>query len=215
GAEASGPGLPKELADTEVLVNGVASPLLKVGESIRFIVPKGTKSLDMAEFKVRRVSTGQVLAYGRLYVTTVSPGVIYAGQNPDVQAQARAVNQDGSVNGASRAAGFNQELTVYLTGQGAFDGLPDDGVAPGGEVPVPGEIQAAILLTSTQSILASVLSSTLDPNEPGVWRVKIKVPQVPADGNYGFVIAYRSTESNRMTIGSSTVAVNPLVRLAK
>jgi uncharacterized protein (TIGR03437 family) len=187
---------------------------LKVGEAIRFIVPKGTTAPGAAEFRVRRVSTGQILAFGRLTTTTVSPAVIYAGQNPDSTAQARAVNQDGSQNSTSKLAGNNQELTVFLTGHGDFDGLPEDGVAPGGETPVPGELRA-FLITSTAAIEAPVLSSVLDPSEPGVWRVKVKVPQVQANGSYGFAVAYKSAGSNLMTIGSTTVRVTPLVQISK
>ncbi|GIU77448.1 MAG: hypothetical protein KatS3mg005_0686 [Bryobacteraceae bacterium] len=202
-AEAGGVPLPKELSDVEVLVEGLPAPLLSVGEtSIRLIVPKDAPISGLAEFLVRRPSTGEILAHAYITMSNASPAVLFSGTNPATQGQARAVNQNGTPNSSSSPVSVGQELTVYLTGTGPVDGLPPDGEAPGAEVPV-GDVQAYVI-TSSALIQATVLSATLDPEEPGVWRVRIRVPQVAADGNYGFAVIYRSTASNRMPDGSRT-----------
>ncbi|MCS7041268.1 MAG: hypothetical protein NZR01_00575 [Bryobacteraceae bacterium] len=202
-ATAPGAPLPRELAGVEVLVEGTPAPMLSVQDNIiRFIVPKDAPPAGLAEFTVHRPATGEILSHGFVTMYNASPAVLMADRNPATQGQARAVNQNGTANSSSNMAAVGQELTVYLTGTGRIDGLPEDGEAPGAEVPVPG-VQA-FLLTSSASISATVLSSTLDPSEPGVWRVKIRVPQVAADGTYGFAVVYRSMSSNNFVLGSST-----------
>jgi hypothetical protein len=73
----------------------------------------------------------------------------------------------------------------------------------------------AFLLTSQGALQAQVLSAALDPNEPGVWRVRVRVPQVATDGNYGFAVIYRSMASNNMTAGSTTYRSTPLVSIRR
>jgi uncharacterized protein (TIGR03437 family) len=202
-AETNGAPLPRDLSDVEVLVEGLPAPLISVGEtSIRLIVPKDAPISGLAEFLVRRPSTGEVLAHAYITMSNASPAVLFSGTNPATQGQARAVNQNGTPNSSSNPVSVGQELTVYLTGTGPVDGLPPDGEAPGSEIPV-GDVQAFVI-TSSGAISATVLAATLDPAEPGVWRVRIRVPQVGADGNYGFAVIYRSMASNRMPDGSRT-----------
>jgi uncharacterized protein (TIGR03437 family) len=211
---ASGTPLPRELNGIEVLVEGTPAPLLSVrGSVIRFVVPKDAPSAGAAEFTVRRAATEEILAHGYVNMYNASPAVLLAGAMPGSQGQARAVNQNGAVNGPSSPAAVGQELTVYLTGTGRIDGLPEDGEAPAGEVPVPG-VQA-YLIASSSIISATVLSSTLDPEEPGVWRVRIRVPQVAADGNYGFAVIYRTMSSNNFTLGSTAFRNTALVSIRR
>lgn len=213
-AAASGAPLPRELNGIEVLVDGAPAPLLSVrGDTIRFVVPKDAPVAGAAEFTVRRAAAEEILAHGYVNMYNASPAVLLAGPMPASQGQARAVNQNGAPNGPSSPAAAGQELTVYLTGTGRIDGLPEDGEAPGSEVPVPG-VQAW-LIASSAIIPATVVSSALDPSEPGVWRVTVRVPQVAADGNYGFAVTYRSMASNNFTLGSTTFRNTALVSIRR
>lgn len=213
-AEAGAAPLPKELGGIEVLVNGAAAPLLRVEDgTIRMIVPKDAPISGAAEFLVRRQATGQILSHGYIPMYNASPAVLFAATNPASSGQARAVNQNGAPNNSSNPATVGQELTVYLTGSGHVDGMPEDGEAPGSEIPV-GEV-LAFLLPSQGAIRAQVLSATLDPDEPGVWRVRIRVPQVAVDGNYGFAVIYRSMASNNFTTGSVTYRSIPVVSIRR
>lgn len=212
--EAGGAPLPKELAGVEVRVEGVPAPLLSVKEGvIRFIVPKDAPIAGPAEFLVRRPSTGEILSHGYSQMFNASPAVLFAGTNPATGGQARAVNQNGAANNASNPAAAGQELTVYLTGTGPVEGLPEDGEAAGVETPVSG-VQA-FLITSQGAIQATVAGAALDPSEPGVWRVRVTVPQVGADGLYGFAVIYRSMASNNFTAGSTTYRSLPTVAVKR
>lgn len=212
--EAGGAPLPKELAGVEVLVEGSPAPLLSVKEGvIRLVVPKDAPIAGFAEFLVRKPATGEILSHGYIQMFNASPAVLFAGTNPAAQGQARAVNQNGADNNSSNPAAVGQELTVYLTGTGPMDGLPPDGEAPGAGVPVSG-VQA-FLLTSQGAIPAAVAGSELDPAEPGVWRVRVTVPQVGADGLYGFAVIYRSMASNNYPAGSTTYRSAPTVAVKR
>ena len=211
---AEGTPLPKELGDIEVLVDGTPAPLLSVdGSRIRFIVPKNAPIAGAAEFLVRRHSTGEILAHDYIAMYNASPAVLFEGTNPAPQGQARAVNQNGAANNSSNPASVGQELTIYLTGSGPVDGMPEDGEAPGAEVPMSG-VQAFVISTAG-AIQATVLSAGLDPAEPGVWRVRIRVPQVTLDGNYGFAVIYRSMASNNFTLGSTQYRTTPLISIKR
>ncbi|MBL0156314.1 MAG: hypothetical protein IPP47_04340 [Bryobacterales bacterium] len=191
GGSASGRELPKQLADLEVLVNGVPAPLMNVDSgSVRLIVPKNTPNTGdvPVPFLVRSVTTGEVLAYDLVTMTQFSPAVIVQGGA--TSGQARAYNADGSLNTTSNAISSGQQMTVYLTGYGAIDGLPDDGIAPGVEVPIVADMAAALRIGTTGVVLCSVVSASLDPDEPGVWRLKVKVGQVSTSGTYAFAVSY-------------------------
>ncbi len=210
--QAGGTPLPKSLASIEVLVEGIPAPLLSIDNgAIRLIVPKDAPIAGTAEFLVRNTATNEILSHGYSSMFNASPAVIFAGANPASSGQARATNQNGAENNSANPASSGQELTVYLTGTGPADGLPEDGEAPGGEIPVSG-VQAFIL-TSSAAIQATVVSSTLDPSEPGVWRVRIRVPQVQAAAAYGFAVIYRSMASNNFTVGTTTYRSTPAVHL--
>ncbi len=216
GSEVSAGGapLPKELNGIEVLVEGTPAPLLSIrGNTIRFLIPKDAPSAGAAEFTVRRAATEEILAHGYVNMYNASLPCCSPARCLASQGQARAANQDGAANGPSSPAVVGQELTVYLTGTGRIDGLPEDGEAPAGEVPVPG-VQAYLLASNTP-IAAPVLSAALDPAEPGVWRVRIRVPQVAADGNYGFAVIYRTMSSNTFTLGSTTFRNTALVSIRR
>jgi len=73
----------------------------------------------------------------------------------------------------------------------------------GGETP-----RVFIQISGTQAIeCKDNLTSTLDPNEPGVWRVKCKIPNPvsPTNGTgpLGFWVLYRSMASHLLFAGAT------------
>ena len=60
-------------------------------------------------------------------------------------------------------------MTLFLTGGGPLEPPPPDGEAAERTVPIDGT-----LIVGGRE--AQVLSSSLDPNEPGVWRIRAKLP---------------------------------------
>lgn len=161
--------LPRELSGIEVLVNGTPAPLRRMdGNRISLQIPAATPVNANVEFRVRRVDTWEILAHDWVRVDRSAPA--FLAVNGPGGGQVRALNPDGSPNSSSRPVERNQEITLFLTGQGVFDGAPADGEA--GDVPLLTQLTRVALGTQ----FAEIISSSLDPEEPGVWRVKVKVP---------------------------------------
>jgi uncharacterized protein (TIGR03437 family) len=217
-AAASAVPLPTVLGDVEVLVNGVNAPLMSVGgETARIIVPKATSTATSAEFLIRRVSTGQILAFDRLSLYSVAPGIFFkSGTVSSTGAPARALNSDGTPNSSSNPAKLASEVSIFMTGHGYFDGLPDDGTAPNGEITVPGDVQIALIPTVTttgcKSVILTASGSTLAPDEPGVWKVKFKIPDSTLTCTYTVSAAYKSA-SALIAPGATTISVKPQINV--
>lgn len=161
---------PRQLADVEVLVNGVSAPITKVErEVVRFMVPRDVPSTGRTGFTVRRHSTGEVLAHNTVQMYPESPAIIPV--TIPGGGMVRALNQDGSENTASNPARPGQEVTLLMIGYGSLPNAPEEGTAPGEGVAVDGRMVIAI-----GTGLTDLISSTLDPNSPGVWRVKTRIP---------------------------------------
>lgn len=209
---ASGSPLPKDLAGVEVLVNGLHAPLISVdGEKIRCVLPWALPVNKPLEFIVRSVETGEILGYEWLILDVASPGFLMrSGQGAGA---IKALNSDGSENTSTNPAARGSEITLLLTGYGQLQGAPEDGTAAAIEAPLDG---GTVLLGVRQ---ATVLSSTLDPAEPGVWRVRIRLPSEvagTAQGGYAFgpvVLVHRSIPTNRNPVTGQilvhTVAIRP------
>jgi uncharacterized protein (TIGR03437 family) len=138
------------------------------GNRISLQIPAATPVNANVEFRVRRVDTWEILAHDWVRVDRSAPA--FLAVNGPGGGQVRALNPDGSPNSSSRPVERNQEITLFLTGQGVFDGAPADGEA--GDVPLLTQLTRVALGTQ----FAEIISSSLDPEEPGVWRVKVKVP---------------------------------------
>lgn len=217
GTEVTGPTVPLELDDLEVTVGGHKSPIIQVNQDdARIIISKNAPGTGFAEFLVRRPSTGEILAHSFINMTTVSPGILM--QTPAApSAPALAFNEDGQRNSESNRAKVGSTVTVFLTGYGYFDGLPDDGTASDAEVPSAGSLRVIIFNANNVAISLNteVVSSTLDPERPGVWKLKIKVPQIQTSGEYWIGVAYKNVNSyltpvNPMPAGQ----VRPVISLA-
>jgi uncharacterized protein (TIGR03437 family) len=162
--------LPRALNGIEVLVNGVPAPLRRLNnDTIQLQIPASTPSNTVVQFLVRHTETWQILAHDWIRVDRSAPAFIAI--NPPGAGQVRALNPDGTENSTSRPVERNQEITLFLTGQGFVEGLPEDGTA--GETPVGTPATVRVIIGTAW---ADVLSSSLDPHEPGVWRVRVRVP---------------------------------------
>lgn len=214
--EHSGSPLPLDSNDLEVLVNGRRAPILRIDRgAIRFIVPWETPAERPAEFRVRRISTGETLAYQFQNIDPASPAFITV-QNFTVGTtparQIRAKNQNGSENTSTSPASPNSEMTLYLTGYGVLDSPPEDGVAEERALPIDG----TLIVGGREP---EILSSTLDPEEPGVWRLRIRLPDnlfgAPGSGYaVPVVLLHRSRASNRDPLTATapfltTIAIRP------
>jgi hypothetical protein len=125
--------VPTQLGDVEVLVNGVASPLVyRLPWPDQFHRAAGTPvsgagttpfcSGYTADLEVVQVSTGQVLGAAQVPMNSVAPGrsCTPAGQTGRYGTLCRRhQSKDGTINSASNPALPGDYVSIYLTGEGA------------------------------------------------------------------------------------------------
>lgn len=166
--------VPKTLADLQVQVNGVASPLYFVsGGQINFIVPGATPTSGSAEVEVVQVSTGQVLGAAQVPMASYSPGAfIGPGGWTGTTFYAAAINADGTVNSASNPAQRGQYVSLYMTGQGNIQGAPQDGY---GISSLSTPYTPTVVMNGVQLDPSNILYSGLNAI-PGVWQINLTIP---------------------------------------
>jgi uncharacterized protein (TIGR03437 family) len=207
------------LGDVQVLVAGVASPLLYVSPNqINFQVPSATPTGGLQEIQVVRASTGQVLASWLFRIDVVSPGLFTANSTGSGQISA-INNDDNKPNGPGSPAKAGSFISLYGTGTGVVDGGPPDGQ------PVP---LGTLLNTSQRPKVfinsdfvpdADVQYSGLAPGYVGLWQINVKIPKNAAaagTGGTGAVpvfVLYNSLNSVQDSSGvnrSTTIWVSPV-----
>jgi len=157
---------PKVLANTSVLVDGVAAPLAFVSPSqINAQVPYETK---LGLVTVTVVAGRRVMPPVAVRVQPTEPGLFV-----DSQRHVVAQNQDGTLNSAIHPAAPETLLTVYLTGQGTLSTpIADGAVAPEGYLIIPEGFVAATIGGQSVAVLDVSMSTTL----VGVLEVTIATP---------------------------------------
>lgn len=214
GTEVTNAPLPMEMDDLEVTVNGARAPFIKVtNEDARIIIPKSAPGSGNAEFMVKKVSTGETVAHSNVDMTSVSPAVITETPTAPL-ASAMAENENGTRNSDTNPAGINTTITVRLTGHGYVEGLPDDGTTNGMEIPAADLRVFLFNANNLPTEATEVVSSALDPEKPGIWVLKIKVPQVPATGTYWLGVAYKNVTSY-LTPLNAAGQIRPLVFISR
>lgn len=162
--------MPTTLADTQVVLNGRPAPLHFVSPGqINFVVHNDAPSAGEMDVIVSRVSTGQILAAGRMPMGLYAPGFFANSGN----GQLAATNQDGTVNSASNAAPRGSVITLYGTGMGHVDGAPPDGDVPGRAIPGP---RPQVIMGTGFLPDSSIEYSGLAPSLIGVWQLNVKIP---------------------------------------
>lgn len=215
GTEVNGSPAPLEMDGYEVVVNGARSPVLKVtDEDLRLIVPKSAPGVGNGEFLVRKTATGEIVAHAFVNMTAVSPAALMEVPGQAVS-NAIAFNDNGQPNSASSPAVVGSDITVLMTGYGFLETLPDDGVASGTDVPSAGVLRAFLRTSTTAVTEATVVSSTLDPERPGVWRLKVKLPQVPVAGTYPFTVLYKNVPSDNLPGTNPAVQVRAVIYVSR
>lgn len=116
---------PTEIDGTQVLIDGISSPLLYAGaKQVNAVVPfsvDGRTSVSLEVVRNGRRSDLFSRSLGR-----IGPAIFsYAGSEFIPDLYARMLNEDGSINGLGRPAKLGSVVTVYANGLGI--------TAPGGE----------------------------------------------------------------------------------
>jgi uncharacterized protein (TIGR03437 family) len=146
---------------------------------VKFIVPNATPVNETVDFMIVRSDTGAVISYVRNPVYIAAPAFLQdhsISTSTTTAYTVKALNSDNSANSSTNPAKVGSDITLLLTGSGFVQGAPADGTA--GNTPVPIDPSKAELIIN--GVSASVSSSILDPNTPGVWRITATIPTTAA-----------------------------------
>lgn len=187
--------LPRELGDTQVLLNDQPVPLFFVSPNqINYQVPYSAIPGSKPELVVLRKSTGQVLAAGILDpFREVSPAFFTSTSTG--RGQVSALNEDNTVNGPTNAISRGKVIQIYGTGLGNVSGNPGDGNPAPSDRIINGD-KPDVFLAGVQVPAANVLFSGLAPGFIGVWQLNIKIPDTVAPSNtVSLLVSLRSVAS--------------------
>ena len=194
--------LTTELADTRVLFDGVAAPLIYVSANqINAIVPYSVAG--QASTQVQVETTGAWSNIVTLDVAAVSPGVFTVTQSGAGQAAALNVEADGSltVNNAANAVARGGVVVLYATGEGQTSPAGVDGEIVGD---APGQPVLPVTV-SIGGIPAQVLYSGSAPGfVAGLLQVNAVVPAGVAPGSAVDVFVTVGSEQSQ---AGATIAV--------
>lgn len=152
--------LPTQLADAQVLFDGVPAPL--------FYAQAGQINAQAPYTVAGQTSTTIEVIYQDVPVNTVSVAV--APSVPGVFST--AVNQDGTVNSTANPASAGSYLTIYATGEGLTDGANISGQAATAPYPQP---QLPVSAT-VSGISAQIVWAGSAPGLVGLLQVNLIVP---------------------------------------
>lgn len=193
GATAPGLPWPTTLANTRVLVSGVAAPLYFVSaQQINFQVPQAT---GFGRVDVVVEVNGSVVASGTVDVLELSPGIFELGPRPNPQGAIR--NQDDSVNGPDSRAARGEVIQIFGTGQGPLETPVADGNAP--DPPSRSVRKPRVYIQAVELADEEVTFSGVS-GYPGLWQINAVVPNLPfIAGQVPLVVVIDNVPSNPTT----------------
>ncbi len=210
--------LPTSLASRQVVVNDqFDAPLSYFSPTqVNFVLPQEVP-IGTQRIAVRISSTGELIAGGSLIVAAYSPGFFTANQKGT--GQARAFNQDNSLNGPNNPAALGSVVRLFGTGEGPVVSPVADGhpapLTPDNTVAVPTSdantclnrqpaVCVALGGSGGGAQLAQIQYSGLEPGQAGVWQVTM---QIPASGLLGNTISVRALIGGANPSNLVTIAV--------
>ena len=187
--------LPTSLGQTSVTFDGVAAPLYYVSDGVvQAQVPFGLALNSLTRIQVNTGSGSA--APVNLPVFQTKPGIFT--HDAGGHGQARAINQDGSVNGdgsitsSDKPAAPGSVLQVYATGLG-----PVDPTIPQG-TPAPQGTLSKLTLPISATIggrTATVTWAGAAPGQVGMYQVNVMVPPLAASGTARLVLSVDGNNS--------------------
>jgi uncharacterized protein (TIGR03437 family) len=187
--------LPTTLGQTSVTFDGVAAPMFFA--SANFVAVHAPFTLNPgATTQVQVVNTAGTSTGVPLTVVAAKPGVLT--YESDGRGQARAINQDGSLNGDGSQAATQKPvpagnwIAVYATGLGAVNPAITAGT------PAPVDTLSTTVSPVTANIGgqdAMVLWAGAAPTQIGVYQVNIVVPATATSGANRLVLTSAGNSS--------------------
>lgn len=192
----------KQLGNARVVVNQIPSPLFYVSSTqINFQVPKATPTAGGTVIQVEDTRTDRILAITFVDTARALPGAFEAGARNGNLVSLAATNQDGKANTQANPAKVGTIVSLYLTGQGLIDNMPDDGVPAPGALPTP--VAPDVFMNGVK---ATVQYSGLAPGFVGLWQVNAQVPDnsVPVNNVLqNVVVVYGGRASNALDLSAN------------
>ncbi|MBV9612890.1 MAG: IPT/TIG domain-containing protein, partial [Acidobacteriaceae bacterium] len=207
--DGSADALPTELAGTEVIVNGIALPLLSVSPTqVRAQFPYGIGEPSAVRLYVRTVhDDGTVTTTNAtaLKVIAATPGLFAFGGTEPRAGMILHTDAESGVAGApvtsENPASPGEILIVWAAGLGAVDTA--DAAVPAAGVPYAGA--DAVVLNDVAAEVsgrsAQVISATLPHGSVGIYEVRIQLPtDIGAEPETSLLISQNGEFSNAVTI---------------
>ncbi len=183
---AAGPSLPVTLAGAQVLVNGVASPLIYVSPTQMIFQLPAEAAVGAGAVVVS--SAGTASPSEPITVQQAAPSILIYGTN-----RAVVQNADGTVNGPTNPAKVGTSVVLYLIGSGPVDNPVPTG-RPTPDSPLARETQATTVQLGTTR--ATVLFAGLTPRFQGLMQINFTVPDLAA-GDYPLQVTIGAATSNK------------------
>ena len=118
--------LPRNLAGTEILINGIPAPILHASSrQVTAIVPFRLAGAATAIVVVRR--NGEDGNPMHLPVGAAEPEILHGATDAAGLVYAAALNEDGAINCQAGLADPGSLMTIFLNGAGMLTPTPDDG----------------------------------------------------------------------------------------
>ncbi len=161
--------VPKTLAGTTVLFNGMAGPVLYTeADQVAAVVPYGVNGSQVSiVVQYQDLSTAPF----PVPVAASAPGLFTADSSG--AGQALAFNQDGSMNGPAHPAAPGSVLTLFATGEGQTNPAGVDGQLAASPAPQPAQPLAVTIGGQPATVQFAGGSAG---EVAGVMRVEVQVP---------------------------------------
>lgn len=173
---ADGQHLATTVAQTQILFNGVAAPVIyAIDKQVAAVVPYGVAGRPTAELKV--VNQGIESNALTLQVAATSPGIFTADNSG--RGQAAVLNQDGSYNKATNTAQRNTIVQIFATGEGVTTPAGEDGKIAGPALPKP---VGAVTVTIGGQPAAVVYAGAAPGAVAGLFQVNARIAANAATG---------------------------------
>ena len=186
--------LAKQINGVQVLVNGMAAPLIAVRPGqINFQMPAAVLP-GVAAVLVQR--NGSDLAAGTVQVAAAGPG-LFVADALNLARPGAVLDQDSRLVTDASPARRGSVLQLYASGPGSTDPPVEDGAARGPLPPAQSRLVPQVFFAGE---LAEVLFSGLHPAFPGLWQINARVPDGLAPGQTPVFVAIGSNASNAVTV---------------
>ena len=155
------------LGDTQVFFDGIPAPMFLAGYfQVNVQVPY--EVAGEAAAKVQLVYRGVPSNLIQLPLADAAPGLLV----PLATTDAAALNQDGTLNSESNAAGRGSILTVFATGCGQTSPASATGVP----APLPPPLPALPLTLTVATVQTEILFAGAAPGLVGATQINLRIP---------------------------------------